>query len=211
MHAFFLKKRKIDTKQVIQVFTNTKMSCLSAITEWLGLSSKPIAKGSVTFTNFEAAGCIFTDGEHILAGYQPKRGAKLISGFGGSRKVGENYFETAMREVIEELFEIKPSQGLLEALNLQFQPNKTLMNGPYIVLHYNLDDINILLDIVSQHYSNSPIYSDMPIGLLDLIFKRRFLKGMEVQTILLLPFVEDVIIDGNFRKDINLIKTRSTD
>jgi len=159
-----------------------------------------------TVETFESAGCLFTDGTHVMAGYQPKRGTKLISGFGGGRKTGESYFDTAMREVLEELLEIKPSETLLDALNLQFQPSKVLINGSYIILQYSLSDIDTLLDIVSRHYSHSPIYSEMPFGLSDLIFKRKFLKGMEVQSILILPLAKDFLVDGNFRKDIDLVK-----
>lgn len=182
------------------------MSCLSAILSWMRITPKPVTS-SATIHTFEAAGCLFTDGTHVMAGYQPKRGTKLISGFGGGRKPGETYFDTAMREVLEELLEIKPSEALLDALNLQFQPSKVLINGPYIILQYSLADIDTLLDIVSQHYSHSPIYSNMPFGLSELIFKRKYLKGMEVQSILILPLVNDFLVDGNFRKDIDLIKS----
>jgi 8-oxo-dGTP pyrophosphatase MutT (NUDIX family) len=50
------------------------------------------------------AGCIFTDGNLILAGYQPK--GPYISGIGGSSFDGEEPIVTAMREVMEELLGI---------------------------------------------------------------------------------------------------------
>lgn len=156
--------------------------------------------------DFDGAGCIFTDGTMVLAGYQPKKGNKLISGFGGSRKAGENYFETAMREVLEELLEIKPNEQLLNALNIEFQPSRVIINGTYIVLQYSLNDIGTLLDIVARFYSHSPIYSDMPMTLIEIIFKRKYLKGMEVPNIILLPLVNDFIIDRNFRRDIELVQ-----
>ena len=156
---------------------------------------------------FDGAGCLFTDGELVLAGYQPKKGVKLISGFGGLRKVGENYFVTAMREVLEELLEIKPSEQLLAILNTEFQPSRVIINGTYIVLQYNLNDIGTLLDIVARYYSHSPIYSDLPVTLVELVFRRKHLKGMEIPHLLLLPLVNDLIIDPNFRKDIELVNT----
>ena len=156
---------------------------------------------------FDGAGCLFTDGTVVLAGYQPKKGIKLISGFGGSRKVGENYFETAMREVLEELLEIKPNEQLLNALNSEFQPSRVMINGTYIVLQYSLNDIGTLLDIVARFYSHSPIYSDMPMTLIEVVFKRKHLRGMEVPNIILLPLVNDFIIDSNFRKDIELVQS----
>jgi hypothetical protein len=155
---------------------------------------------------FDGAGCLFTDGSLVLAGYQPKKGIRLISGFGGSRKTGENYFETAMREVLEELLEIKPNEQLLASLNQEFQPSRVIINGPYIVLQYTLNDIGTLLDIVARFYSHSPIYSDMPFTLIELIFKRKFMKGMEVPNIILLPLINNFVIDPSFRRDIELVQ-----
>ena len=81
-----------------------------------------------------------------------------------------------------------------------------MINGNYIVLQYSLDDINTLLDIVGRYYSHSPIYTSMPINLVELVFKRKYLKGMEVLNVVVLPLVNDCIIDRNFRKDIDLIQ-----
>jgi hypothetical protein len=183
------------------------MSCLQSILSFLGFYKPPPLTRVATTDDFDAAGCIFTDGTLVLAGYQPKKSIKLISGFGGSRKVGEGYFDTAMREVLEELLEIKPTEQLLHALNLEFQPSRVMINGNYILLQYSLDDLNTLLYIVARFYSNSPIYSDMPMNLVDLVLKRKYLKGMEVLNVLVLPLVNDCIIDRNFRKDIDLIQS----
>jgi hypothetical protein len=183
------------------------MSCLQSVYNFLCLPwQKREPPKTATTIDFEGAGCIFTDNTLVLAGYQPKKGIKLISGFGGSRKVSENYFETAMREVIEELLEIKPSEQLLETLNLEFQPSRVIINGAYIVLQYTLNDIGTLLDIVARFYSHSPIYSDMPFTLIELIFKRKFMKGMEVPNIILLPLINNFVIDPSFRRDIELVQ-----
>jgi hypothetical protein len=184
------------------------MSCFQSILTFVSLPwQKAAPPKTATTVDFEGAGCIFTDGMLVLAGYQPKKGVRLISGFGGSRKVGENYFETAMREVLEELLEIKPSEELLKALNLEFQPNRAIINGTYIVLQYSLNDIGTLLDIVARYYSHSAIYSDMPMTLIELVFKRKYMKGMEVPNVILLPLVNDFVIDRNFRKDIELVQS----
>lgn len=184
------------------------MSCFQSICAFIGLPwKKPDPPKSATMLEFEGAGCIFTDGSMVLAGYQPKKGNKLISGFGGSRKAGENYFDTALREVLEELLEIKPSEQLLATLNLEFQPSRVIINGTYIVLQYSLNDIGTLLDIVARFYSHSPIYSDMPMTLIEIVFRRKHLKGMEVPNVILLPLINDFIIDSNFRKDIELLQS----
>jgi len=183
------------------------MSCFQSILTFFGLY-KPEPPKTATTIDFEGAGCIFTNGSMVLAGYQPKKGVKLISGFGGSRKVGENYFDTAMRELLEELLEIKPNADLLAYLNSEFQPNKVLINGTYIILQYSLNDIDTLLEIVGRFNYYSVIYNQMPINLLDLIFTRKYLKGMEVVNIIILPFINDFIIDPNFRKDIELVNSQ---
>lgn len=175
---------------------------------FFGLSSHKEPVKTATTIDFEGAGCIFTNGSMVLAGYQPKKGIKLISGFGGSRKVGENYFDTAMRELLEELLEIKPTAHLLAYLNHEFQPNKVLINGTYVILQYSLNDIDTLLEIVGRFNYHSVIYTEMPINLLDLIFRRKYLKGMEVVNVLILPFINDFIIDPNFRKDIELVNSK---
>lgn len=183
------------------------MSCLQSILNFLSLPwKKPEPPKTATMLEFDGAGCLFTDGSLVLAGYQPKKGIRLISGFGGSRKTGENYFETAMREVLEELLEIKPNEQLLASLNQEFQPSRVIINGPYIVLQYTLNDIGTLLDIVARFYSHSPIYSDMPFTLIELIFKRKFMKGMEVPNIILLPLINNFVIDPSFRRDIELVQ-----
>jgi hypothetical protein len=55
----------------------------------------------------EAAGIVFTNGTHILAGYQPRKKNPHISGLGGSKQKDESYMQTAWRETLEELFELK--------------------------------------------------------------------------------------------------------
>jgi len=185
------------------------MSCFQSICAFIGLPwKKPEPPKTATTIDFEGAGCIFTNGSMVLAGYQPKKGVKLISGFGGSRKVGENYFDTAMRELLEELLEIKPNTHLLAYLNHEFQPKKVLVNGTYIILQYSLNDIDTLLEIVGRFNYHSVIYNQMPINLLDLIFTRKYLKGMEVVNVIILPFINDFIIDPNFRQDIELVNSK---
>jgi hypothetical protein len=47
----------------------------------------------------------------------------------------------------------------------------------------------------------------MPVTLIEVIFKRKYMRGMEVPNIILLPLVNDFIIDNNFRKDIELVQS----
>jgi hypothetical protein len=45
------------------------------------------------------------------------------------------------------------------------------------------------------------------MNLVELVFKRKYLKGMEVLNVVVLPLVNDCVIDRNFRKDIDLIQS----
>ena len=52
-------------------------------------------------SNFMGAGCIFTNGTHVLAGFQPNKKSPAISGFGGKRHGTETFTQTALRETLE--------------------------------------------------------------------------------------------------------------
>lgn len=95
----------------------------------------PLVNNFVTEPDtFKAAGVAFTNGRHVLAGYQPHKKHPSISGIGGSREHGESYMQTALRECVEELFE-PPTipKGLLPKL-AQLAPQKVIQSGSYLSL-----------------------------------------------------------------------------
>jgi hypothetical protein len=53
-------------------------------------------KQKETKDEYTACGVVFTDGRHILAGYQPNKKNPCISGIGGMKEKGETHFDTAM-------------------------------------------------------------------------------------------------------------------
>ena len=57
------------------------------------------------------AGIMFTDGKLVLAGYNSKH--LFISGIGGKIKENETPILTAVRETVEELFELEEIPGRL--------------------------------------------------------------------------------------------------
>jgi hypothetical protein len=61
--------------------------------------------------DYIAAGCIFTNQTHVLAALQTKRGVEKISGLGGMKKTGESCERTALRETLEELFELPKDES----------------------------------------------------------------------------------------------------
>jgi hypothetical protein len=149
---------------------------------------------------YQGAGCLFTDGKQILAGYQPK--GPYISGLGGSRENGENYHQTAIRETVEELFDVNPSEELI--YQLQSIPySRRLMNGPYVVLVYSFADLNTFIQICSIHIKESRLYEKFPASFLDLIINRKLIDTSEVQQLYILPFNTELHIDKNFLKDLS--------
>ena len=157
-------------------------------------------KKTYTTENFKAAGCIFTDGNLILAGYQPK--ILSISGIGGSRKEGETYKETALREMVEELFEIYPLKELLTKLET-IDHQRVLVNGSYVCIIYSFTQLNEIISMIEQYYPDSKLYDKFPADFLDLIFTRKNIDS-EVTTLALLPVIRSGVlsIDEHFIKDM---------
>ncbi len=157
-------------------------------------------------TDFLAAGCIFTDGNLILAGYQPTKLAPIISGLGGKREGDEFLEETAIRETVEELFEIKtlPS-GLVQRIERDCVPRKILQNGAYGIIVYNFKDLDKILRICSSYKIVSPLYTKFPRTLDQLLFGRLQGSLAEVTHLALLPFVSEQVIDPSFIEDMQIL------
>ena len=88
-----------------------------------------------------SAGCFFTDGKLYLAGYQPKKKNPYITGIGGHVELGEDEFEAAFRELIEELFEIHPvSKDLLKELLAKYVPHRRVCNNSYTIFEFTFNE-----------------------------------------------------------------------
>jgi hypothetical protein len=165
---------------------------------------------------FTAAGVVFTDGQRVLAGYQPKKKKPFLSGIGGGRDEGETYVMTAVREMIEELYELrdipkKKYAPLYKDIVERVVPNKIVQSGTYIMLIYTFKDLDAILKITKRHGLSSPLYDTMPTTLMDLIFKRKpFYDGDKVPEIshfAILPVVrhpkEHPFVDPYFIEDMD--------
>ena len=160
---------------------------------------------------YKAAGCVFTDGGLILGGYQPYKKQPFISGIGGAREGGENYLETALRETVEELFDIRESDipsNLISALVEHFIPRKVIQNGSYVMLVYNFKDLDKFLGICKSYKVVSPLYAKFPTTLDSLLFTRSSRKGSpEISQLAILPVVpdhdpENPVVDARFISDM---------
>lgn len=186
-----------------------------------GKSSKPIVTNEDPrlSTTHIGAGCLFTDGKLVLAGYQPFKEVPCISGLGGTKKEGETVFQTAMRETIEELFEIKDiSVVFLEYIKRQL-PGKYIRNNNYIFIVYNFKQLERLLMILKNQGKKSYLYTYFPTTLNELLFKREIIHKTdsshvlpEISHLCLLPAVNHLhttpLVDNYFITDLQLINDK---
>jgi hypothetical protein len=141
--------------------------------------------------NYKAAGIIFRSQTHVLAGYQPNKKKPCITGLGGGRHKGENYYETAWRETIEELFGIHGMPPSLLALLRKHLPARLVTHtGDYIIMVYSFEELEVLLRIVRKIHMPQTIYMKYPRTLDDLIRQRNPLPSHEVQGLALIPIVK---------------------
>jgi hypothetical protein len=157
-----------------------------------------------SLSDFKAAGCIFTDGNYVLAGYQQKADYN-ISGFGGKRLSTENYMQTALRETLEELFEKPPPAYLLRELEQKLAPLSVHINNSYILIRYSFKDLEIMLREFKKTCGSSPIYPEFPESLASLILDRIYKENSEIKQLCLLPLKADIVIHNGFKMDIALI------
>lgn len=139
-----------------------------------------------------AAGCVITNGKHILAGYQPHKNTPGISGFGGHKEGIETFLETAYRETIEELYNIpsyKIPSGLVTTLTSTLKPSSIKMREDYVMVFLTFQDFEVFLKICKSAGIESPLFSKPPLTLSDAIHKRAYDSTAEISHLCLLPIV----------------------
>lgn len=144
------------------------------------------------YKSFMGAGCVFTDGKHVLAGYQPNKRNPCITGIGGHKEKDETYYQTAFRETVEELFHLQklPPQ-LLPTLLSELRSRKEQNHKNYIILHYDFEDLKKFLQICKKCGIESPLYKKTPKTLLQLLQERSIVTTAEITHLCLLPVVKD--------------------
>ena len=153
---------------------------------------------------YTSAGCIFTNGTHILGGYQPNKQAPCISGIGGKREECEEFVQTAMREMLEEMFGIYARPDFVTAV-MTIPYDRLLISGDYVSLIYSFSSLEKILTELVRLEATSSMYNEMPLCLNDLILKRLPTKS-EISHLCLLPVVKHPrgtpFIENCFMKDI---------
>jgi hypothetical protein len=156
------------------------------------------------YANFKAAGCVFMNQTHILAAYQPNKKRPHISGFGGKRMAEETFLQTALRETVEELFDLEVPQKLLRALSQSVFPTRVVLRGSYVCVIYTFDQLMDILQICKK-FLEKTVYPVFPETLEELILKRQPRATSELGHLCLLPLVKDLQIDPLFLEDLNLL------
>lgn len=143
------------------------------------------------------AGCMFTDGIRVLAGYQTK--TRKIGGFGGKSHPGESRIDTARRETIEELFGILdvPAE-LIARLPIS---QSTIEYPEYTCFVYNFDDLQTFIRRAGRYINSSPLYAVFPTTVWELLQNRIFSDSAEVGELYLMP-TEQCPMSRSFERDL---------
>jgi len=158
---------------------------------------------------YTSAGILFLDGPVALAGVQKHRKViegsieARLSGFGGHKEIEDiDWIHTAIRETVEELFDVEHvSVTLVQQIRTSLPYREPIQEGNYIMMHCNFTDLNTILLIASKHLT-SPLYKKQPLSLNELILKRRPQPTSEIGALALIPVQVSVLIDPDFSGDL---------
>ena len=146
-----------------------------------------------TYAEYTAAGILFSNQFVALGGVQKNwkvvKGAEaVLSGFGGRKEeTDKDWFHTAWREVVEELFHVKTvSTTLIQELRHSF-PSDPIFTSGYVMLHYEFLDLVKALKIIQRHLSVSVLYKTFPTTLSDLVTNRKPSVDAEIGALALIP------------------------
>jgi hypothetical protein len=148
------------------------------------------ANDEVKAVEYKAAGCLFTDGKYVLGGVQRKK--RVVSGLGGSRKTGETYIQTALRELVEELFEVYDLCVSAYDEMALILVTKTLFDDGYINLVYSFKDLEQFLHILYKYDAclKTELYATFPLSVNELIYGRTLNNSSEVAHLMLCPIID---------------------
>jgi len=185
------------------------MGWLSNYIQRLFYRHTPYIDASVDPSNYTAAGVLLTDGTCVLSALQKFQTTQKISGIGGQKEDGETYMDTALREMIEELFDIVTvPKPLLETLKAHFPPHIVFQQGTYILITYSFCDMERMLPYIASFGIKSRLYETMPINFYELVRLRFIADDCELLHLLLLPLYltkgTSKFVHREFIKDLQL-------
>ncbi len=152
--------------------------------------------------NFIGAGILITDYKNILCGYQKYiNNFNYLNGFGGKKENNESYYETAIREFIEEMYEVTIKKELIIEIIKIIKNIKILINDDYIIIVINFTKLKDIMVFLKDKIK-SKLYDKMPNSLEELILNRKIGNNQEIKQISIIPFHYKVLIHPLFNNDI---------
>jgi len=146
-----------------------------------------------TVMRYSGAGVLFTNGTHVLAGYQPKKESPCISGIGGKRELRDtSYIYTGLREFLEEIFDLPDTlhASCIELIQEHITPSRIVELGVYINIVYTFENLETILTILTKNNTHSPLYDTFPQTMNDLLYKRK-IGDQEITHLAILPRISN--------------------
>ena len=151
------------------------------------------------------AGILFTDGKMVLAGFNPHK--FRITGIGGKKKQVELPYQTALRETIEEIFELNEiPPKLVEELTELLKFDSVLATKHYTTFIMNFNDLELILEKMCEYQLSSKVYDIIPTSLLGLLFLRKQVASAEFSHLTLIPCTYNLEFDNSLLVDIYSFK-----
>ena len=134
----------------------------------------------------KGAGCLFIQDTFVLVGYTPK--INKWSGIGGKIQGHESLRETAIREMLEELFGLTPSQKLIDDCNNVLSTINLVIHDEYGILPISFDRYKMISLMLLQNDYASPYYKNLPMTFIDLVKERLPQDGAEITELKVINF-----------------------
>lgn len=152
------------------------------------------------------AGILFTDRNLVLAGYNQHKFS--ITGIGGKKKDGEKPHQTAVREMLEELFEfVEIPERLTRIICDYFKFDNLICAKNYTTFVMSFEELNIIMSLFKFAGDlQSRVYDTIPLTIADLLFNRKIDVGAEFSHLALIPCTYNLSLDHHFLQDIYAFK-----
>lgn len=148
---------------------------------------------------------MFTDGNFVLAGYNPR--TLSISGIGGKKKGNETAVQTAIRETLEELFELENiPEELTTVLYDTVKFDKLFFRSGYTTFVMTFKDLDLFIDSLALFPVVSRVYDSKPKSIEQLLMNRKVVPDAELTHLMMIPCVRSICLDSVFTHDIFTFK-----
>ena len=151
-----------------------------------------------------SAGILFLENTSFLSGFQRKQ--MRWSGFGGKAFPDETPAKTAVRETVEELFEVDLSENDIEQLIEQLSIWHEYSSKGYIFFVLPFSGITTISEFLEEKGYTSRVYPQFPKSITSLISQRIISNAKEIEKINLFTFSDiqefQLAFDKHFLSDL---------